>query len=101
MEPEMNSENWQQPEESQNQSQPYQSYQPQYQPNSFLQQTWLNIKVSTWLKCLVVAFVLSFAAVFIAPKITQASKSEHQQQQTSDFYSEEDYWYDNYYGSED
>jgi hypothetical protein len=101
MEPEMNSENWQQSDESQSQSQsqPYQSYQPQYQQNSFLQQKWLNIKVSTWLKCLVVAFVLSFAAVFIAPKITQASKSE--QQQSSDFYSEEDYWYDNYYGSED
>ena len=88
MEPEMNSENWAQPNENQ--------YQPGTgpQPKSFFQQerlqkTWLNVKLATWLKCLIVIAVLSVAAAFIAPKFTTA---QPQQQETFSEY--EGGWYD-------
>jgi len=97
MEPEdMNSENRAQPD--QNQTQPGTS--PQPEQKSFFQQerlqrTWLNVKLGTWLKCLIVIAVLLVAAAVIAPKLTPA---QPQQQDTSGYYSEyEDECYDDYY----
>jgi len=95
MEPEMNSENWSQPYENQNQP----GTCPQPEKKSFfqqerLQQTWLNVKVATWLKCLIIIAALAVAAVLIAPKFTSA---QSKQQDTSGYYSEfEDDWYDDY-----
>ena len=99
MEPDMNSENWSQPHEEQTQP----GTGPQPEKKSFfqqerLQQTWLNVKLGTWLKCLIVIAVLFVAAALIAPKLTPA---QPQQQDTSGYYSEfeDDYYYD-YYDSD-
>jgi len=86
MEPEMNSENWSQPYENQNQP----GTEPQPEKPSFFQQerlqhTWLNVKLSTWIKCLIVIGALLVAAAVIAPKLTTARV---QQQETSEYYSE-------------
>jgi hypothetical protein len=63
MESEMN-DNVEQPFESQSQQGPS----PQTEQNSpgqqnGLQQTFLNIKLSTWIKCFVISLILSVAAV--------------------------------------
>lgn len=98
MEPEKN-ENWSQPYENQTQPTQPDTY-PQPEEKSFFQQeclqrTWLNVKLATWLKCLIVVVALFVAAVFIAPKFTSA---QSQQQESPDYYSEfEDDWYDDYY----
>ena len=77
MEPEVNSENWSQPYE--NQTQPGTGPQPAkksfFQQERF-QQTWLNVKVATWLKCLVVIATLFVAAALIAPKLTTAQSQQ-------------------------
>ncbi len=95
MEPEMNSENWTPPNENQGQ----QGTGPQPEKKSFfqqewLQQTWLNVKLATWLKCLIVIAALFITAAVIAPKLTTA---QSQQQDTFEYYSEfEDGWSDEY-----
>ena len=95
MEPEMNSENWAQPNENQNQPDTC----PQPEKKSFFQQerfqrTCLNVKVATWLKCLIVIAALFVAAAVIAPKLTTA-RSQQQEQDTFECYSEfEEDWYD-------
>ncbi len=95
MEPENNSENWEQPNENQNQP----GTCPQPEKKSFfqqerLQQTWLNVKLATWLKCLIVIAALFITAAVIAPKLTTA---QSQQQDTFECYSEfEDGWSDEY-----
>jgi len=94
MEPEMNSENWSQPNENQNQ--PGTGPQPEKKPffqKEWLQRTWPNVKLATWLKCFIVAFVLSAVATFIAPKFTTA-----QYQRQDNYYSE--YEEDMYYNYE-
>jgi len=62
-----------------------------------LQKTWLNVKLATWIKCLIISIVLSVAAVFIAPEFSPAhtQTSQSQQQGDYDYYCEyEDDWYD-------
>ncbi len=91
MENEMNSENWSQPSENQTGTGPQPEKKPFFQQER-LQQTWLTVKLATWLKCLIVAFVLSAAATFIAPKFTTA-----QSQQQDNYFSEyEEDVYGNY-----
>ena len=96
MEPEMNSENWSQPYENQNQP----GTEPQPEKPSFFQQdrlqkTWLNVKLSTLIKCLIVIGALLVAAAVIAPKLTAARAL---QQETSEYYSEfKEDWNDEYY----
>ena len=99
MEPEMNSQNWNNDYQTQNQNNPGQ--QPQMQPGQqwrqWLQQRWLNVKVTTWLKCLIIAAVLTMAAIFIAPKFTCANDKQQNPRQDamSSAHSQlEDYWYD-------
>ncbi len=95
MEPEMNSENWTPPNENQDQ----QGTGPQPEKRSFFQQerlqkTWLNVKLATWIKCLIVIAALFITAAVIAPKLTTA---QSQQQDTSECYFEfEDGWSDEY-----
>ncbi len=95
MEPEMNSDNWTPPNENQDQ----QGTCPQPEKKSFfqqerLQQTWLNVKLATWIKCLIVIAALFITAAVIAPKLTTA---QSQQQDTSECYFEfEDGWSDEY-----
>ena len=98
MEPEMNSQNQNDDYQTENQSNPCQ--QPQMSSSErcqWLQQTWLNVKVTTWLKCLIIAAVLTIAAVFIAPKFTCADNQQQNRQENSagSAHSQlEDYWYD-------
>ena len=95
------------PENSENRAQPYEDQTqpgtcPQPEEKSFFQQerlqrTWLNVKLATWLKCLIVIAALLVAAAVIAPKLTPA-QSQQQDQDTSGYYSEfEDDYYDDYY----
>ena len=108
MESEMN-ENVEQPFESQNQQGP--SPQPEQQSpgqQNGLAQTFLNLKLSTWIKCFVISLVLSVAAVFIVPELSTAQSggpTQPGQQETfssSNEYEEdmydysEDCWYDDY-----
>jgi len=95
MEPE-NSENWSQPDENQNQ--PDTSPQPENQSffqQECLQRTWLNVKLTTWLKCLIVIGVLLFVALVIRPNRTPAQLQQQDTQETSKYYSEFDEY--NYY----
>ena len=99
MENEMNTENWSQPNENQPGTGPQPEKKPFFQ-QEWLQKTWLNVKLATWLKCFIVAFVLSAAAVFIAPKFTTAQLEqqdnyfEYEEDMYGDYY--EDGWYDEY-----
>ncbi|MHC4172717.1 MAG: hypothetical protein ACYST5_07225 [Planctomycetota bacterium] len=100
MEPE-NSENWSQPYKGQTEpSTPQQPEKKTFFQQERLQQTWLNVKLATWLKCLIIIAALSITAALVAPKFTTA---QSQQQETSTYYSEfqedwdedcEEEWYD-------
>ncbi len=99
----MENENWEQPQENQSQPDAYQ--QPQPEKKSFFQQeqlqrTWLNVKLATWLKCVIVIAGLIVAAAFIAPKLSTA-KSQQQQDVSNYYECEEDYWSDDYYEDSD
>ncbi|HUV42272.1 MAG TPA: hypothetical protein VMW23_10840 [Sedimentisphaerales bacterium] len=97
MEPEMN-QKWNDECQTQNQTNPCE--QPQMSSSArcqWLQQTWLNMKVTTWLKCLIIAVVLTMAAIFIAPKFTCADNQQQNPRQDamSSAHSQlEDYWSD-------
>jgi hypothetical protein len=111
MESEMN-ENFGQPYGSQ--SQPGSDPQPEQnstgQQNG-LKQTFLNLKPSTWIKCVVISIILSVTAVFIAPEFSTAQSgqpSQPGQQEIFNSYCEyeedmydysqyEDGWNDDYY----
>ena len=111
MESEMN-ENFGQPYGSQSQpgSGPPPEQKPTSQQNS-LQQTFLNLKPSTWIKCVVISIILSVAAVFIAPEFSTAQSGQTgqpRQQETFNSYCEyeedmydysqyDDGWNDDYY----
>ncbi len=111
MEPEMN-ESFGQPYGSQSQpgSGPPPEQKPMSQQNS-IQQTFLNLKLSTWIKCVVISIILSVAAVFIAPEFSKAQSgqtAQPKQQETFNSYYEyeedmydysqyEDGWNDDYY----
>ncbi len=99
MEPE-NSENWSQPYEGQTEpSTPQQPEKKSFFQQERLQKTWLNVKLATWIKCLIIIAALSITAVLVAPKFTTA-QSQPQQQQMSEYYDFEDWddcdesWYD-------
>ena len=79
MESEMN-ENFGQPYGSQSQpgSGPPPENKPTSQQNS-IQQTFLNLSLSTWIKCVVISIILSLAAVFIAPEFSTAQSGQPQQ----------------------
>lgn len=96
MEPEMNSQNFNEDYQTQNQPNPCEQPQtPSPSQCQWLQQTLLNIKVTTWLKGLIIIAVLSIAAALVAPKFSSA---ENQMQNSTNFsasYPEvEDGWYD-------
>lgn len=110
MESEMN-ENVEQPFESQSQPgpcpQPEQKFTGQ---QNGLQQTFLNIKLSTWIKCFVISLILSVTAVFIVPEFSTAQSgspvqprqqeafnvSNETQEDMYDYSQYEDGWYDDY-----
>jgi hypothetical protein len=116
MEPE-NSENWSQPNENQNQPDTCPpSEQKSFFQQECLQRTWLDVKLATWLKCLIVIVVFSVAAAVISPKFTPAETQQQETQETfeynsesdeydcygdSEYYSEEEYYTEDEYYSED
>jgi len=82
--PDVNSEKWSPP--SQNQGRPNTSSQPQTKPffeQECLQQTWLNIKLATWIKGFIVIAVLIALGTYIAPKISTAQSPK--QPKTTEF----------------
>lgn len=84
MEPDINSEKWSPP--SENQVQPSTGSQPEtksFFEQECLQQTWLNVKLATWIKCFIIVAVLIVAAVYIAPKLSTAQSNR--QQNTTEF----------------
>jgi len=84
MEPDVNSEKWSPP--SENQVQPNTSSQPQTKPffeKECLQQTWLNVKLATWIKGFIVITVLIALGAYVAPKLSTAQS--HKQQKTTEF----------------
>lgn len=88
MEPE-NSENWSQ--QNENQMQP-DTCPPSEQKSFFqqecLQRTWLDVKLATWLKCLIVIVAFSVAAAVITPKLTPADTTQQETQETFEYNSE-------------
>ena len=93
MEPE-NSENWSQPYEGQTEpSTPQQPEKKSFFQQERLQKTWLNVKLATWIKCLIIIAALSITAVLVAPKFTTA-QSQPQQQQSSEYYDFQEDWDD-------
>ena len=83
MEPDINSEKWSPPSENQVQ---HNSSQPEKKPffeQECLQQTWLNIKLATWIKGFIVIAVLIALGAYVAPKLSKAQS--HKQQKTTEF----------------
>ena len=99
MEHEMNPENWTQP--SENQFQPNTCPQPEQSQQHWLQKTWLNVNIETWLQFIILLAILLFATGKIVPMSTSA---QPRQQSTNSYYSEyenecfdyEDQYYDEY-----
>ncbi|MBN1804644.1 MAG: hypothetical protein JW837_05295 [Sedimentisphaerales bacterium] len=92
MEPNMNSEQFSPPSENPGPS----NTNLQSEPKSFfeqecLQQTWLNVKLATWIKCIIVIAVLIAAAAFIGPKIGKA-QSAGQKSELTGYQYEEGSW---------
>jgi len=84
MESDVNSEKWSLP--SENQVQPNTSEQPEtksFFEQECLQQTWLNVKLATWIKGLIVIVVLIALAAYAAPKFSTAQSLR--QQNTTEF----------------
>jgi hypothetical protein len=79
MESEMN-ESFGQPNGSQ--SQPGSGPQPEQRPTgqqNSLQQTFLNLTPSTWIKCVVISIILSVVAVFVVPEFSTAQSGQPRQ----------------------
>ncbi|MHC4725727.1 MAG: hypothetical protein ACYS17_00720 [Planctomycetota bacterium] len=79
MEPDMNSEQWSPPSENQAQS----STGSQPETKSFfekecLQQPWMNVKLATWIKCVIIVAVLFAIAAYVAPKLSTAQSTGQQ-----------------------
>ena len=92
MEPE--NENWSQSYGGQSEpSTPQEPERKSFFQQERLQRTVLNVKLATWLKCLIVIAALSITAVLVAPKFTTA-QSQPQQQKFSEYYQEDWYEYD-------
>ncbi|MCP4261602.1 MAG: hypothetical protein GY774_29480 [Planctomycetes bacterium] len=84
MEPDINSEKWSPP--SENQSQPSTGSQPpkkSFFEQECLQQPWMNVKLATWIKCVIVIAVLFAVAAYVAPKLSTAQSTR--QQKTNEF----------------
>ena len=84
MVPDVNSEKWSPP--SENQAHAGTSSQPQTKPffeQECLQQTWLNIKLATWIKGFIVAAVLIALGAYVTPKLSTAQSLK--QQKTTEF----------------
>lgn len=96
MEPDVNSEKWSPP--SENQVQPNTSSQPEKKPffeQECLQQTWLNVKLATWIKGLIVIAVLIALAAYVTPKLSTAQSLKQQKAAELDLYQcEEGSWID-------
>jgi hypothetical protein len=105
MEHEMNSENWTQPSENQFQQDTYP--QPEQSQQDWLQKSWLNVKIETWLQFILLLGILLFATGKIVPMSTSAQpRQQSTWQSTNSYYSEyenecfddyEDQYYDEYY----
>jgi len=107
MEPE--NENWSQPYEGQTEpSTPQEPERKSFFQQERLQRTVLNVKLATWLKCLIIIAALAVTTALVAPKFTTA-QSQPQQQEFSEYYEDwyddcEEGWYDeeeDWYDSED
>ena len=103
MEHEMNSENYAQPFE--NQIQPDTYPQPGQNQQDWLQKTWLNVNIETWLQFLIIIAILFIATVKTTPEYTSAKprwqntptyNSEYQ----NESYEYESQYYDEYYYDE-
>lgn len=91
MEPEMNSENWAQP--SENQFQQDTCPQPVQSQQDWLQKSWLNVKIETWLQFVILLAILLFATGKIVPMSTSA---QPRQQSTNSYYEYENECFDDY-----
>ncbi|MHC4587124.1 MAG: hypothetical protein ACYS3N_21530 [Planctomycetota bacterium] len=96
MEPDVNSEKWSPP--SENQVQPNTSSQSQtksFFEQECLQQTWLNVKLATWIKSFIVVAVLIALGAYIAPKLSTAQSLKQQNTAELQLYQcEEGSWID-------
>lgn len=96
MVPDVNSEKWSPP--SENQVQPNTSSQPEKKPffeQECLQQTWLNVKLATWIKGLIVVTVLIALAAYVTPKLSTAQSLKQQKAAELELYQcEEGSWID-------
>jgi hypothetical protein len=84
MVPDVNSEKWSPP--SENQAHAGKSSQPETKPffeKECLQQTWLNVKLVTWIKSFIVIAVLIALGAYVAPKLSTAQSLK--QQKTTEF----------------
>ena len=96
MEPDVNTEKWSPPSENQGPS----STKSQPETKSFfdqecLQKTWLNVKLATWIKCIIVIAILIFAAVYIGPKLgTAQSIQQEKNPELTGYQQEQGSWYD-------
>jgi nitric oxide reductase large subunit len=92
----VNSENWTPP--SENQVRPNTSSQSETKPffeQECLQQTWLNVKLATWIKSLIVIAVLIALAAYVTPKLSTAQSLRQQKAAELDLYQcEEGSWID-------
>ena len=94
MEPEMNTQNWNDNYQTQNQTNPCEQPQILCSKRQWLQQTWFNVKVTTWLTGLVIVVILTIAAVSIAPKSSSADSQEQNSTSYLGHPEVEDDWYD-------
>jgi hypothetical protein len=96
MESDSNSEKWSPP--SENRIRPGSGSQPQtksFFEKECLQQTWLNVKLATWLKCIIIILVLIAVAAHVLPRISSAQSSGQQEAiEFSEYQYEEGSWYD-------
>ncbi len=96
MEPDSNSEKWSPP--SENKSKPSTGSQPEttsFFEKECLQKTWLNVKLATWIKCIIILVILIAVAAHVVPRISSAQSSGRQKTTEFDEYQyEEGSWYD-------
>jgi hypothetical protein len=98
MEPEMNSENYAQPFE--NQIQPETYPQPGQNRQDWLQKTWLNVNIETWLQFLIIIAILFIATVKTTPKYTLAQPRRQNTPTYNSGYQNECYEYESQYYDE-
>ena len=96
MVPDVDSEKW--PPTSENQVQSNKSSRPETKPffeQECLQQTWLNAKLATWIKGLIVIAVLVALAAYVTPKLSTAqSLSQQKTTEFNEYQYEESSWID-------